>query len=123
VDCKAEGGFCVWWPKENLEVRHVNTIADWPADLLAKALANRDGHIMRGMGEELGAADGCAAKIPFEPTRDLQKRSKSLIRFLEHVPKGERNPSLFFCSCRFAEMVLFERMISFGFWVGLKTRR
>ena len=113
----------MWWPKENLEVRHVNTIADWPADLLAKALANRDGHIMRGMGEELGAADGCAAKIPFEPTRDLQKRSKSLIRFLEHVPKGERNPSLFFCSCRFAEMALFERMISFGFWVGLKTRR
>jgi hypothetical protein len=38
IDVKAEGGFCIWWPKEGFETEFRDILCEWPDYLLKQAM-------------------------------------------------------------------------------------
>jgi hypothetical protein len=103
VDVRADGGFCVWWPRQGQRVLSDAGIAGWPDWLLAKAKQSEgpcqgDGEGIGGLTHPHGPAHGpydCIAPKPKqEATRNFRARCASIIRKVESAQLGRRNELL-----------------------------
>jgi hypothetical protein len=84
VECKGDGGYVIWWPREGLKVED-HPIADWPDWLL-----------------ELARRDGMGRGAPSQLTVNPEARARSLGNA---VLKDPTRKCLHWAACRFSEMI------------------
>jgi hypothetical protein len=88
VECKGDGGYVIWWPREGLKVED-HPIADWPDWLLELAI-RRD--VDRGRG----------APSLLKSTLNPEARARSLGNA---VLRDQTQKCLHWAACRFSEMI------------------
>jgi hypothetical protein len=112
IDVKGDDSYVIWHPFEGRQVWWKDILAPWPEWLLERALGGIQGDKLQGDKALSHAPNGAGTNSPaLQPTRDIAKRSKHLLRILDHAPIGQRNDKLFFVACRFAEMSLIEKLL------------
>jgi hypothetical protein len=98
IDVRADGGYAIWWPRQDYSVANEDTVAEWPGWLLELARAGRH-------GREEGACAPAVTHVEAGGTRDFRTRVKAVMRVLEQAQEGNRNACLYWSACRFAEIV------------------
>jgi hypothetical protein len=87
VDTRGEGGYIIWWPAAGWPVLTESPLAPWPKSLLKRYETQAGGRASRTVAvpDDLSLA--------------------GLVRTVVNAPKGQRNCTLFWASCRLGEMV------------------
>ena len=86
--------------KRPMTPRGLKDAADWPFPYLVlppSGAFQPAGARLEGEHAPLGAKP--------QQTRDLRKRTKSILRIVEMAPRSTRNDRLFWAACRFGEIV------------------
>jgi hypothetical protein len=103
VDVRADGGYIIWWPRQNLRVLSDAEIAEWPEWLLE--LARKKPTLPAACKSNAGMGiDPCTTTLTHAAvsvnsevssrsnrTINLQARCKVILRQVEYAKRGERN--------------------------------
>jgi hypothetical protein len=101
IDVRADGGYVIWWPAAGYPVLCEAPIADWPFPGLVRAPSGAFRPVETRCLPVLDAPSGAR----MQPTRDLRKRTKHILRLVELAQPSTRNDRLFWAACRFGEML------------------